>query len=233
MTSYVTLSCPVTGRWQLRSINGRICDMLIGYARVSKADGSQVHDLQRDALIAAGIAADQIYEDRASGRRDDRPGLDACLKALRSDDTLVIWKLDRLGRDLRHLVNTVAELTAREVGLKVLAGEGAAIDTSTANGRLIFGIFAALAEFERELIVERTKAGLAAARARGRKGGRPFKMTPAKLRLAQAAMSKPETRVGDLCAEIGITRQTLYRFVDPKGQLRAEGKRMLDRGKSP
>lgn len=155
MTSYVTLSCPVTGRWQLRSINGRICDMLIGYARVSKADGSQVHDLQRDALIAAGIAADQIYEDRASGRRDDRPGLDACLKALRSDDTLVIWKLDRLGRDLRHLVNTVAELTAREVGLKVLAGEGAAIDTSTANGRLIFGIFAALAEFERELIVER------------------------------------------------------------------------------
>lgn len=144
----------------------------------------------------------------------------------------MIWKLDRLGRDLRHLVNTVADLTAREIGLKVLAGEGASVDTTTANGRLIFGIFAALAEFERELIVERTKAGLAAARARGRKGGRPFKMTPAKLRLAQATMGKPETKVGDLCAEIGITRQTLYRFVDPKGQLRAEGKRMLSRGKS-
>lgn len=205
--------------------------MLIGYARVSKADGSQVHDLQRDALIAAGVTTDHIYEDSASGRRDDRPGLDACLKALRPGDTLVIWKLDRLGRDLRHLVNTVAELTVREIGLKVLAGEGASIDTTTANGRLIFGIFAALAEFERELIVERTKAGLAAARARGRKGGRPFKMTPAKLRLVEAAMGKPETVVADLCAEIGITRQTLYRFVDPDGQLRAEGIRMLSLGK--
>ena len=206
--------------------------MLIGYARVSKADGSQAHDLQRDALVAAGITADQIYEDSASGRRDDRPGLDACLKALRAGDTLVIWKLDRLGRDLRHLVNTVGELTTREIGLRVLAGEGASIDTTTANGRLIFGIFAALAEFERELIVERTKAGLAAARARGRKGGRPFKMTPAKLRLVQAAMGKPETVVADLCVEIGITRQTLYRFVDPKGALRAEGERLLGQRKT-
>ena len=231
MTDYMTLSCPVAGCWQPRSINGRICDMLIGYARVSKADGSQAHDLQRDALVAAGITADQIYEDSASGRRDDRPGLDACLKALRAGDTLVIWKLDRLGRDLRHLVNTVGELTTREIGLRVLAGEGASIDTTTANGRLIFGIFAALAEFERELIVERTKAGLAAARARGRKGGRPFKMTPAKLRLAQAAMGKPETVVADLCVEIGITRQTLYRFVDPKGELRAEGERLLGQRK--
>ena len=191
--------------------------MLIGYARVSKADGSQAHDLQRDALVAAGITADQIYEDSASGRRDDRPGLGACLKAL---------------RDLRHLVNTVGELTTREIGLRVLTGEGASIDTTTANGRLIFGIFAALAEFERELIVERTKAGLAAARARGRKGGRPFKMTPAKLRLAQAAMGKPETVVADLCVEIGITRQTLYRFVDPKGALRAEGERLLGQRKT-
>ena len=205
--------------------------MLIGYARVSKADGSQTHDLQRDALTAAGVTADQIYEDSASGRRDDRPGLDACLRALRAGDALVIWKLDRLGRDLRHLVNTVAELTAREIGLKVLAGEGASIDTTTANGRLIFGIFAALAEFERELIVERTKAGLAAARSRGKMGGRPFKMTPAKLRLAQAAMGKPETVVADLCAEIGIARQTLYRFVDPNGRLRDDGRRLLNRGK--
>lgn len=148
---------------------------LIGYVRVSKADGSQVHDPQRDALIAAGVLPDHIYEDAASGRRDDRPGLEACLKALRAGDTLVIWKLDRLGRDLRHLVNLVGDLTAREVGLKVLAGEGTSIDTTTANGRLVFAIFAGLAEFERELIAERTKAGLAAARARGRNGGRPFK----------------------------------------------------------
>jgi DNA invertase Pin-like site-specific DNA recombinase len=204
---------------------------LIGYARVSKADGSQVHDLQRDALAHVGVEANDIYEDSASGKKDDRPGLTACLKALRRGDTLVVWKLDRLGRDLRHLVNLVDDLTKRNIGLKVLAGEGATIDTSTANGRLVFGIFAALAEFERALIVERTKAGLAAARARGRNGGAPFKMTPAKLRLAQAAMGKPETKVADLCAELGITRQTLYRFVSPAGDVRADGLRLLDRRK--
>lgn len=199
---------------------------------MSKADGSQVHDLQRDALVAAGVDPDHIYEDAASGKRDERPGLDACLKALRHGDTLVVWKLDRLGRDLRHLVNLVGDLTKRDIGLKVLAGEGASIDTTTANGRLVFAIFAGLAEFERELIVERTKAGLAAARARGRTGGRPFKMTPAKLRLAQAAMGKPETKVAELCAELGITRQTLYRFVGPKGELRNDGQRLLDRRKA-
>lgn len=159
------------------------------------------------------------------------PGLEACLKALRASDTLVVWKLDRLGRDLRHLVNLVGDLTMRDVGLKVLAGEGASIDTTTANGRLIFAIFAGLAEFERELIIERTKAGLASARARGRHGGRPFKMTPAKLRLACASMGKPETSVRDLCEELGITRQTLYRFVGPKGELRADGEKLLSRRK--
>jgi DNA invertase Pin-like site-specific DNA recombinase len=205
---------------------------LIGYARVSKADGSQVHDLQRDALIKAGVEANNVYEDSASGKKDDRPGLAACLKALRPADTLVVWKLDRLGRDLRHLVNLVDDLTRRDIGLKVLAGEGASIDTSTANGRLVFGIFAALAEFERALIIERTKAGLAAARARGRNGGAPFKMTPAKLRLAQAAMGKPETKVADLCTELGITRQTLYRFVGPDGSLRNDGERLLQRRSS-
>jgi DNA invertase Pin-like site-specific DNA recombinase len=201
--------------------------MLVGYVRVSKADGSQVTDLQRDALLAAGVDPGNIYEDMTSGRRDDRPGLTACLKALRERDTLIVWKLDRLGRDLRHLVNTVHELTTRGIGLKVLTGQGAAIDTTTAAGKLVFGIFAALAEFERELIVERTKAGMAAARARGRNGGRPFKMTPAKLRLAMAAMGKPETRIGALCAELGVTRQTLYRHVDPKGELRPDGQRVL------
>jgi len=201
--------------------------VLIGYMRVSKADGSQVLDLQRDALLSAGIAADHLYEDHASGKRDDRPGLEACLKALRKDDTLVTWKLDRLGRDLRHLVNLVHDLTSRGVGLKVLAGQGANLDTTTANGRLVFGIFAALAEFERELIVERTRAGLASARARGRNGGRPFKMTAAKLRLAQAAMGQKETKVGELCAELGVSRQTLYRHVDPKGALRPDGEKLV------
>src|ERR1035438_3467373 len=137
--------------------------MLVGYMRVSKADGSQVMDLQRDALLAAGIAPQHLYEDAASSKRDDRPGLIACLKALREGDTLVVWKLDRLGRDLRHLVNTVHDLAARGIGFRVLAGQGANIDTTSPNGKLVFGIFAALAEFERELIVERTRAGLKAA----------------------------------------------------------------------
>ena len=135
----------------------------------------------------------------------------ACLKALREGDTLVVWKLDRLGRDLRHLINTVHDLTARGVGLKVLTGHGAAIDTTSAAGKLVVGIFAALAEFERELISERTVAGLASARARGRNGKWPLRMTPAKLRLAMAYMGQPETKVSKLCDEMKIARKTLYR----------------------
>ena len=142
--------------------------MLIGYARVSKADGSQSLDLQRDALQAAGVDAVHVYHDFASGVRDDRPGLDSCVRALRTGDVLVVWKLDRLGRNLANLVNTVQDLSARGVGLRVLTGQGAQIDTTAAAGRLVFGIFAALAEFERELIRERTPG-----RAHGRAGARP------------------------------------------------------------
>jgi DNA invertase Pin-like site-specific DNA recombinase len=137
------------------------------------------------------------------------------------------WKLDRLGRSLRHLVNVVHDLTSRGIGLKVLTGQGAAIDTTTPAGKLVFGIFASLAEFERDLISERTRAGLASARARGRKGGRKPKMTSAKLRLAMAAMGKPETNVGSLCLELGITRSTLYRHVSPTGEMRRDGVRLL------
>ena len=204
--------------------------MLIGYTRVSKADGSQTTDLQRDALVAGGVDPAHLYEDHASGKREDRPGLAACIKALRPGDTLVVWKLDRLGRDLRHLINTVHDLTGRGIGLKVLTGHGAAIDTTTAAGKLVFGIFAALAEFERELISERTMAGLASARTRGRNGGRPFKMTAAKLRLAMAAMGQPETVVSKQCEELSVTRQTLYRHVSPKGEMRPDGVKLLSRG---
>jgi DNA invertase Pin-like site-specific DNA recombinase len=197
--------------------------------RVSKADGSQALDLQRDALIAAGVAERNLYNDTASGKQDDRPGLDACLKALRNGDTPVVWKLDRLGRNLRRLVNVVHDLNARGIGLRVLTGQGAAIDATTAAGKLAFGVFAALAEFERELIWERTIAGLAAARARGRNGGRKPKMTPAKLRLAQAAMGKRGAVVADLCKELGISSQTLYRHVSPAGELRATGKKAISK----
>lgn len=133
--------------------------------------------------------------------------------------------LRKFASELKILVLYITE----RIGLKILAGQGASLDTTTANGKLVFGIFAALAEFERELIVERTRAGLQTARARGRHGGRPFKMTSAKLRLAQAVMGQPETKVGDLCAELGVTRQTLYRHVDPKGALRPDGEKLLAR----
>ena len=201
--------------------------MLIGYARVSKADGSQTLDLQCDALINAGVSEERIYTDLASGKKDNRPGLIDCLKAMRDGDVLVIWKLDRLGRSLKHLVETVSEMTARGVGLKVLAGQGAHIDTTTSAGKLSFGIFAALAEFESELIRERTMAGLAAARARGRKGGRKFALTKAQVRTAQAAMSKRDTSVADLAKERGVKPVTLYRYVDPSGNLRDYGERVL------
>lgn len=203
--------------------------MLIGYMRVSKADGSQVLDMQRDALLAAGINPDHVYEDMASGSLEARPGLTACLKALRDGDTLVVWKLDRLGRNLRHLINTVHDLSGRGVGFKVLTGQGASINTSTPEGKLVFGIFAALAEFERELVSERTKVGLASARARGRNGGGQYKMTPAKLRLAMAAMGQPETVVSDLCKELGVSRQTLYRHIGPDGSLRSDGLKIIGR----
>lgn len=201
--------------------------MLLGYVRVSKSDGSQNLDLQQDALKAYGVEEENIYSDYASGKLDDRPHLQACLKALRKEDTLIVWKLDRLGRNLQHLISIVDELQNRNIGFKVLTGQGADIDTNTANGRLIFSIFASLAEYERELISERTKAGLASARARGRKGGRKFKMTSTKLQLAQAAMKESETKISDLCKELGVTRQTLYRHVDPKGELRSDAHKLI------
>jgi DNA invertase Pin-like site-specific DNA recombinase len=202
--------------------------MLIGYVRVSKNDGTQVFDLQQDALLSAGVKSERIYSDLASGRKDDRPGLRACLKALQPGNTLVVWKLDRLGRDLKHLINTVDDLNKQGVGFKVLAGAGAQIDTTTANGRLIFGIFAALAEFEAELIRERTTAGLAAARARGRLGGRPRKMTIEALKMAMAAMADPKTKASEVANRLGITTTTLYAYVNGDGSVKAAGQRFLD-----
>jgi DNA invertase Pin-like site-specific DNA recombinase len=202
--------------------------MLIGYMRVSKADGSQVLELQKDAVIAVGVEASSIYEDKASGAKDDRPGLAACLKSLRKGDVLVIWKLDRLGRNIKHLMEVVDDLTKRGVGFKVL--QGAPIDTATSQGKLVFTIFAGLAEFERDVIRERTIAGLAAARARGRNGGRASVFTPSKLRRAQAALASRDTSVSALCNELGVSKTALYRNLTPDGQLKENGERVLANG---
>ena len=201
--------------------------MLIGYMRVSKADGSQVFDLQKDALLNAGVESERIYKDLASGRFDDRPGLKDCLKALQPGNTLVVWKLDRLGRNLKHLVTLVDELRQKEIGLKVITGQGAQIDTTTSHGKMVFGMFAALAEFERELIVERTKAGLVAARARGRLGGRPRKMDKATLTMAMAAMSDPKSNASEVAKRLGITTTTLYMYVNGDGTPKEAGSWLL------
>lgn len=200
--------------------------MLVGYARVSTAEQSL--DLQRDALTSAGC--ETIYTDVASGARDDRPGLGEALKALRKGDVFVVWKLDRVGRSLPHLVQLVTELQNKDVGFRVLTDN---IDTTTATGRLVFHLFAALAEFERSLIVERTRAGLDAARARGRQGGRPPKMTPAKIRMAMTLMADPRNVAQDIAAHLDISTATLYRYVDGKGAPTSAARRALAGGGTP
>ena len=202
--------------------------MLIGYVRVSKSDGSQLVDLQRDALIKMGVDTNYIYEDLASGRKDDRPGLKQCLKALQPGNTLVVWKLDRLGRSMKDLVTLIDEFGQSNIGFKVLSGAGAEIDTTTANGRLVFGIFAALAEFERELIRERTQAGLIAARARGRKGGRPRKMDAQRLQMAMTAMSDRNAVSHEVAKRLGITTTTLYSYVNGDGSPKELGVKLLN-----
>ena len=201
--------------------------MLIGYMRISKSDGSQTLDLQKDALVSVGIDEERLYQDIASGKKESRPGLQSCLKGLQPGNTLVVWKLDRLGRDLKHLVIIVDELRKANIGFKVLTGHGAQIDTTTANGRLVFGLFATLAEYERELIIERTHAGLRAARARGRLGGRPRKMNASTVRMASAAMKDPEAIAYAVAKQLSITTATLYTYVNSDGSLKEAGEKLL------
>ena len=205
--------------------------MLIGYARVSKSDGSQDTALQRDALLAAGVAPENIHEDRASGKKADRPSLALCMRILRAGDTLLVWRLDRLGRNITHLLELVNELRARGVDLKVLDGSGSVIDTTTSAGQLTFAIFAAIAEFEASLLSERTKAGLKAAAARGRKGGRP-PIDPGKLQAAGAALRGGQTP-RQVAAVFRIARSTVTKYLHADGRLRREGERLLHRGEEP
>ena len=180
--------------------------MLIGYARVSTQE--QDLALQLDAFKAAG--SERIYEERASGAQRDRPELKAALGYMRQGDTLVVWKLDRLARSLKQLIDTVEDLGGRGIGLRSLTE---AIDTTTSGGKLIFHIFAALAEFERAVIRERTLAGLAAARARGRKGGRPPALAAKDLAAAKAMLRDPEITVSEIARRLGVAPSTLYRHL--------------------
>jgi DNA invertase Pin-like site-specific DNA recombinase len=179
--------------------------MDIGYARVST--GEQTLDLQLDALKAAGCG--KVFEETASGAKADRPVLAEALSYIRDGDTLVVWRLDRLGRSLGHLIETVAGLAERGIGFRSL---GEQIDTTTSGGKLVFHVFGALAEFERDLVRERTHAGLAAARARGRTGGRPRALAdPKRLALARTLYDGGQADVATTCATLGISRATLYR----------------------
>jgi DNA invertase Pin-like site-specific DNA recombinase len=178
----------------------------IGYARVSTDD--QNLDLQRDTLGKAGCG--DIYQEKASGKNAERPELTHCLRALREGDTLVVWRLDRLGRSLPNLVQIVGQLQDRGVAFESISEK---IDTSSAAGKLIFHLFASLAEFERNLIRERTNAGLAAARARGRKGGRPAKLGEKEIREIKALLRDPDVRVTDVARRYGVGRATLYKAV--------------------
>lgn len=180
--------------------------MLIGYARVSTVDQNLA--LQRDALTEAGC--EHIYTEQLSGAVTERPELMAALKFARSGDTLVVWKLDRLARSVKQLIGTVEKLRTRNIGFRSLTE---AIDTTTAQGRLVFHMFSALAEFERSLIRERTQAGLAAARRQGRTGGRPLKLTPDDIEAAKAMLTNPDIGVTQIAHRLNVSTATLYRYI--------------------
>lgn len=180
--------------------------MLMGYARVSTDD--QLLDLQRDALQLAGCQ--RLFEDTASGVKAERTGLAELLTSLRAGDTIIVWRLDRLGRSLKDLIQLVEKLENMEVGLRSLQEN---IDTTSAGGRLIFHLFGALAEFERNLIHERTRAGLTAARARGRHGGRKKRLDPEKQKLALQLYHERRHTVVEICRLMGIGRSTLYNYL--------------------
>jgi len=183
---------------------------LIGYARVSTG-GQELHS-QIDALKKAGVPEKLIFIDKASGAKSERPGLDSCMQELQAGDTLMIWRLDRLGRSLKHLIETVERLMERGVGFRSISDGG--IDTTTASGEMVFNIFATLAQFERRLIQERTQAGLKAARARGRKGGRPkISANDPKVKMAKKLSKNFSISIGEICNTLKISRATYYRFL--------------------
>jgi DNA invertase Pin-like site-specific DNA recombinase len=189
----------------LTSLRLRETLMLVGYMRVSSADDRQSVDLQRDALLAAGVDERHLHHDKASGAKDDRPGLLRCLHDLRAGDCLIVWKLDRLGRSLIHLLTLVEDLKKRGVAFRSLTEQ---MDTTTPHGELLFSIFGALAQFERALTRERVIAGLAAAKRRGRRGGRPHAIDEEKLQQIIAALESGASKAS-VCRAFGVARSTL------------------------
>lgn len=198
MMSYITI-CPSFYQWKTEF-------MLIGYARVSTTD--QYLAMQEDALKSAGC--EDVFKDVVSGAKTARAGLHSALTHLRKGDTLVVWRLDRLGRSLAHLIETIKELNDKGIGFKSLQEN---IDTTTSGGQLIFHIFGALAQFERELIRERTQAGLKAARVRGRMGGRPVQLNKLEIKKLKKHYDKGELSVMEICRLFNITKPTLYRYL--------------------
>ena len=191
-------------------MNNKRTSRLVGYCRVST--DSQELRLQEDALLKAGVPKRLIFHDKIGGAKADRPGLDKCLQEVGEGDTLVVWRLDRLGRSVRHLIDLVEHLRQRKVGFKSICD--GAIDTTTASGELIFNVFASLAQFERRLIQERTKAGLQSARARGRLGGRkPLSPDHPSVLAAKKMFADKSMPVADICTTLRISRPTLYRYV--------------------
>jgi DNA invertase Pin-like site-specific DNA recombinase len=189
--------------------------MDVGYVRVSKRE--QNPELQRNELGAAGCG--RIFEERISSRVESRPQLEAALDYCREGDTLVVWRLDRLGRSIKELLALVESLQERGIGFRSLRES---LDTTTPGGKLVFHVFASIAEFERDVIRERTMAGLEAARARGRKGGRKPMMNEKKLALASKLMKDRETPIGEVCEAVGVSRATLYRYLTPDGNPRSK-----------
>jgi DNA invertase Pin-like site-specific DNA recombinase len=187
--------------------------MLVGYMRVSSNHDRQSTDLQRDALLAAGVDARHLFEDRASGAKDDRPGLAQALKFVQPGDVLVVWKLDRLGRSLSHLLTIISTLRERQVAFRSLT-EG--MDTTNPSGELLFHVFGALAQYERALTRERVVAGLSAAKRRGRRGGRPLAITGEKLDAILTALDGGMSKAG-VCRNFGVRRTTLIETLSRVG----------------
>ena len=187
--------------------------MQVGYARISTED--QKLDLQIDALKRVGIEEDRIYQEQVSGVKTKRPQLAECIRSLRDGDTLVVWRLDRLGRSLPELIKIMTELQDRGIGFRSL---NESIDTTTSVGKLVFHMLGAVAQFERDLISERTKAGLAAARARGHRGGRKPKVTPKMLKAARTLLADPTTTMQEVASTLGVSRAAIYRAFQREGE---------------